>query len=336
MNDCDHRGYVGSVSDALPIVSVVIPTRPGQSDVPALAAARKLDYPGERLEFWVARGRQPAVQRNEAIKSARGEIIYFLDDDARPERNNLGRAIEHFRDPKVKMVGGPNLCPPDAPLVEQVFAVVLSSWLAFGPSRARYTSVGGVRSSSEKELILCNLLARRDALLEPGGFDPSLYPNEENALMDDLQKRGGVLIYDPEVVVHRRPRPTLNTFIKMLINYGRGRAEQFRLHPTLGSALNFVPPLFCAYLLLYGVPALVGLLSPGAAALGLAPLAAYALAVLAQTAYSAATLHPLHSLLAMPVITLTHIFYGLGFWHGLFTRPRPKSAVASEVTLERV
>ena len=28
------------------------------------------------------------------------------------------------------------------------------------------------------------------------------------------------------------------------MTYGRGRAEQFRLHPTPGSALNFVPPLF--------------------------------------------------------------------------------------------
>lgn len=313
------------MSDVLPRVSVIIPTRPGQADVPALSAARALDYPDERLEFWIARGRQPAVQRNEAIKSARGEIIYFLDDDARPERDNLRRAIEHFRDPKVKMAGGPNVCPADAPLVEQVFAVVLSSWLAFASSRARYEPVGRARPASEKELILCNLLARREALMELGGFDASLYPNEENALMDDLQKRGGVLIYDPQIIVQRHPRPTLPAFIKMLLSYGRGRAEQFRLHPTPGSALNFVPPLFCLYLLLL----------PLFGVLGLAPLAFYALAVLAQTAYSAVRKGPLLALLAMPVITLTHIFYGVGFWRGLFTRPRPKSAAASEVTLER-
>src|SRR5207249_11576062 len=128
--------------------------------------------------------------------------------------------------------------------------VALSSWLAFGPSRARYDSVGQARASSEKELILCNLLARRDALQELSGFDESLYPNEENALMDELQKRGGKLLYDPELIVHRRPRATLKAFAKMLLTYGRGRAEQFRSHPTFGSALNFVPPVFCLYLLL--------------------------------------------------------------------------------------
>src|SRR5207302_3883643 len=140
---------------------------------------------------------------------------------------------------------GPNLCPLDAPFIEHVFALVHSSWLAFFSSRARYAPVGKRRVSSEKELILCNLIARRDAMIELGGFNEALYPNEENALMDELQKRGRKLLYDPEFIVHRRPRPTLRAFITMLMTYGRGRAEQFRLHPTPGSILNFVPPLFC-------------------------------------------------------------------------------------------
>ena len=313
------------MSEALPLVTVIIPTRPGQENIPALAAARQLNYPADRLEFCVARGRQPSVQRNEAIKAAKGEIIYFLDDDAQAKPENLQRAIPHFSDAKVKMVGGPNLCPADATLIQQVFAVVLGSWLAFGPSRARYVAAGKTRVSSEKELILCNLLARRDALMEMNGFDASLYPNEENALMDELQKRGGVLLYDPEVRVDRHPRPTFKSFLKMLLTYGRGRAEQFRLHPTARSALNFVPPLFCLYLLVW----------PWLGAVGLLPLALYALTVLAQTAYSTATGNVLHALLAMPLLTITHIFYGLGFWRGLFTRLRPKTAVASEVSLER-
>src|ERR1700741_3102494 len=95
-------------------------------------------------------------------------------------------------------------------------------------------------------------------MLELGGFDEALYPNEENALMDELQKRGGLLIYDPELIVHRRPRHSLKAFCKMLMTYGRGRAEQFRLHPTPGSALNFVPPLFCLYLAALLVLAAIG------------------------------------------------------------------------------
>jgi GT2 family glycosyltransferase len=319
------------VSDALPFVSIIIPTRPGQADVPAVTAARALDYPKDRLEIIVARGQQPAVQRNAALKAARGELLYFLDDDSRAQPDNLRRAFIHFQDPNVKLLGGPNLCPPDAPPLEQVFAVVLGSWLAFGPSRARYDSLGAVRSSSEKELILCNLMARRADVLELGGFDESLYPNEENALMDELQQRGAKLIYDPQFLVHRRPRPTLRAFCKMLFTYGRGRAEQFRLHPTPGSALNFVPPLFCIYLV--AAP----LLALGLGAVVFAPFALYLLTVLAQTAVSMAAKGFLRSLLAAPLLVASHVFYGLGFWRGLFTRLKQRGdKPVTAVNLEKV
>src|SRR5205823_1192661 len=144
-----------------PTVTVIIPTRPEQTEIKAVTAAKQLDYPPDKLEILIARGKQPSVQRNTALKQATGELIYFLDDDSMPAPGNLKSAIQHFADPAVKMVGGPNLCPPEAPALEQIFALVLGSSLAFGPSRARYTPVGSLRATSEKELILCNLMARK-------------------------------------------------------------------------------------------------------------------------------------------------------------------------------
>lgn len=345
-----------AVSNILPPVTVIVPTRPGQAEVPSVQASRALDYPPGQLEIIVARGRQPAVQRNHAIRAARGELIYFLDDDCVPAPGNLRRAVAHFADPEVKMVSGPNLCPASAPLLEQVFAVVHSSWLAFGPSRARYTPVGRVRTTSEKELIGCNLMARRDVLLELGGFHEALYPNEDHPLYIELKRRGARLIYDPEFIVQRRPRPTLQAFFKMLRGYGRGRAEEFRLHPTLGAAPNFVPPLFCLYLVLLPLLWLLVprefhwawsyhpephahttiIFHPSGPRLIMAPLFAYGLAVLAQTFASIFTHGVFKSLLALPLVVVTHIFYGLGFWRGLFTRLRKKDAKpATEVVLDR-
>ncbi len=307
----------------------MIAARPEQAEIKAVTASRALDYPSDKLEILVARGRQPSVQRNAALRAARGELIYFLDDDSMPAPANLSRALRAFSDPAVKMAGGPNVCPPDAPALEQVFALVLGSW-AFGPSRARYTPVGAVRETSEKELILCNLLARRQAMLDLGGFNEALYPNEENALMDELQKRGGKLIYDPQLIVHRRPRPSLKAFAKMLMTYGRGRAEQFRAYRTWGSALNFVPPLFLLYLLLLPF-------ASGLGSIRFAPLAVYVLAVLAQAAALASKGRIAHSLGAIPLIALTPILYGLGVWRGLFTRLKaPEQRPPTPVTLETV
>ena len=308
------------MNENVPSITVLIAARPAQAEIKAVAASRALDYPADKLEIIVARGKQPSVQRNAGLKAAHGDLIYFLDDDSAPIPGNLRRAVDHFGDPKVQMVGGPNLCPSEAPLLEQIFALVLASWLAFGPSRARYVAVGEVRATSEKELILCNLLARREAMLELGGFNEALYPNEENALMDELQKRGGKLIYDPQLLVHRRPRSSIRSFARMLMTYGRGRAEQFRLHPTPGSALNFVPPLFCLYLL--GLPLLLTLTPIGKVVL--VPLAFYALVVVAQAVVLAAGGRVLQSLAAIPLIVLTHILYGLGFWRGLFTTLKPR------------
>jgi succinoglycan biosynthesis protein ExoA len=145
--------------------------------------------------------------------------------------------------------------------------------------------------------------------------------------MDELQKRGGKLFYDPELIAYRRPRPTLKAFGRMLLNYGRGRAEQFRLHPTIRSAPNFAPPLFCLYLIL--LPVLPRIFSW--------PLAAYGTLVLVQS-LAVVPLKKLHWFPAVAVlIGACHVFYGLGFWWGCLTKPKPPPpTITAEVKLEKV
>jgi glycosyltransferase involved in cell wall biosynthesis len=326
------------VSEHLPSVTVIIAARPDQAVVQAADAARQFDYPADRLDILIARGKHPSVQRNVAMKAARGDWIYFLDDDSLAPPGNLRRALSHLEDASVRIVGGPNLCPPEAPPFEQMFALVLSSF-AFGPSRARYAAVGEVRSTGEKELILCNLFAHRGTMLELGGFNEALYPNEENALMDRLQQGGGKLIYDPQFLVYRRPRRTLGSFLRMLMTYGRGRAEQVRVNPTFGSALNFVPPAFCLYLLACIAFMFFPLSRENnwwkiVAAL---PLLVYILVVLAQAIVWMPGSGIGRNLAAVPLLAASPVIYGLGFWRGLFTRlNRGETFPASEVVLQKI
>src|SRR6266704_2985961 len=145
------------VNQALPFVTVVIPACPEQAEIPALTASRVLDYPREKLELLVVRGRQPAVQRNAALKAARGELIYFLDDDSAPQPGNLQRAVSHFSNPEVQLVGGPNLCPPAAPNFERVWPHGDDLWAWAGRA-------GSIASHSRFALELAATVVLRVAL----------------------------------------------------------------------------------------------------------------------------------------------------------------------------
>jgi hypothetical protein len=113
----------------------------------------------------------------------------------------------------------------------------------------------------------------------------------------------------------------------MLLNYGRGRAEKFRLHPTLRSAPNFVPPLFCLYLV---------------ALLFLPPIARWpALLYLAAVLVQSIAVLPMRKWFWLPqimgLIFVSHIVYGLGFWRGCLTRPKPPPpAVSASVQIEKI
>ena len=157
--------------------------------------------------------------------------------------------------------------------------------------------------------------------------------------MDDIQKADGKLLYDPELVVYRRPRRTIKSFAKMLLTYGRGRAEQFRVNPTFGSALNFVPPIFLVYLLT--LPILWSIRSqPDSDWLLKAyhvPLLLYLVAVILQTMALMARGGVARSLCASPLMVMAHLLYGAGFWRGLFTTlNRTQANSPTAVTLETI
>ncbi len=266
------------------------------------------------IEVLLARGKQPSRQRNVAAEQARGDILYFLDDDSMASPENVDRLIDAFNQSDVAVVGGPNLCPADASFLQRVFAALMGNRLVFGPSCARYRQVGRRRQSSEKELILCNMAVSASEFRKAGGFDEALYPNEENALLDELGTRGAEVVYDPEIVVFRYPRTTLQEFVRMLYRYGRGRGEQVRLYPSVGSTLNFVPAFFVIYVLMV---AGVSVFSSAIAQPFLIPLVFYVALSIAWTLASAMRQGFTIALSSIPLVPVSHFAYGIGLWKGL-------------------
>ncbi len=326
------------MSSTGPRLSIIIAAPPKQEVLQSVESLKQLSSQSGFVELIISRGKMPSIQRNVAVKQARGEWLYFLDDDSMVSESSWKRVVEWMNHKDAVVVGGPNLCPADSSFIQSLFALLMGSWLTFGPSRARYLGIGSVRRSTEKELILCNLMIRKRAFEEAGGFDEALYPNEENALMESIEKAGGAVYYDPDLQVERYPRDTLGRFLFMLYRYGCGRAQQLKRHPGFGSLLNLIPALFCFHiivtLMLFGG----GLVEPTSFSgkILLVPLLLYGLAIMFQTVWNFRLFGFLKSLLSAPMMFLCHLLYGAGIWSGLFhsTSAAASTFKASDVSLE--
>lgn len=293
-------------------ITVVIPVIPGGDVSKVLDSLSKILYPPENLQIIVVEGRNPSHQRNQAAKSASGQIIYFLDNDVIVDRKLFRNVVELFdEESDISVVGGPAVTPESDTIVQKCFGYVLASIFGAFIAREKFLPLGLIRNASEKELVLCNLAIRRRVFEESDGFSPSLYPNEENEFLNRLNSKKIRMVYHPLAVVFKSQRKNFFQFAKQLFSYGRGRAEHFILRPEFAEPVFAVPSLFVTYLLLlpflggyplYRLPLLVYLVFDAVAAL----------------AFGLGT-RKLVSILIMPfAFPVLHISYGLGFMWGVF------------------
>jgi len=100
---------------------------------------------------------------------------------------------------------------------------------------------------------------------------------------------------------------------------------------------NFIPPLFCLYLIALLFLLLAFWSMKTVVLLSVLPLGLYLLVALGQTVCVAAWSNPVLAVLAMPFVILTNILYGLGFWRGLFIKIQtPPPAPEKDIRFETV
>ena len=280
---------------------------------------------GEAWPDWVREiptGRVlPSDKRNIGIRAARGEVVAFLDDDARPLPGWLDRALRWFADPAVGAVGGPAVTPPEDPFAAKMSGRVYESPLVSAGARRRYVPTA---ARDDDDLPSCNLLVRADLLRDLGGFNSENWPGEDTVLcLQIVHRLGRRLVYEPAAVAAHHRRPLFGPHLRQVSRYARHRGYFSRKFPETSRRIAFFVPS----LLLLGT---VGTLACAAlapfsraagvlAAVGGGVLALYALLVLAASfsrnlrawAWTAGG------------IVATHYAYGLNFLRGLFARSMP-------------
>lgn len=236
-------------------ISILIVAKKLDSNIPVFNYFKKLKHNNLDYEVLLAEGNNPSSQRNLLANNAQGEYILFFDDDSWPIEDILERYRNTIiSNPEAGIIGGPSILIERQNLIYILSNVFFSSPFGIGPIRSRYNSIGSTRKASERELILCNLLMRKDFFLTTNGFNQNIHPGEENEFLKNHQASVGI-IYDPKAIVFREPRDSFFLFLQQMYSYGNGRSKHLKLN-CFFEYLFLIPLFFSTYIL--SLPFLVG------------------------------------------------------------------------------
>lgn len=317
-----------------PSVSIVIPLHAdGDTFRRDLAAYAELEYPGD-VQLIVVTDRPvtlqgveaaivetgrsltgPGEKRDAAFAVARGDLLAFIDDDARPHPQWLLRAVRHFVSPDIAAVGGPGVTPPEDGFWARAGGAVYESVAGSGPLRYRFYPTS---PRLVDDYPAYNLLVRRSALEEVGGWASSFYGGEDTKLCLALVQAGWKICYDPEAIVYHHRRPLFRGHLRQIWNVGVHRGYFVKAFPATSRRVSYFLP---AGVVFGGLLALGVLLASGRLTLGETALlsgAAWLLAVLSTMRTSQRSL-PV-ALAAGLGVFATHITYACGFVRGLTVR----------------
>jgi glucosyl-dolichyl phosphate glucuronosyltransferase len=165
--------------------------------------------------------------RNRGIAVARGEVLLFVDDDARADPGWLDAVVAAYRDDEVSAVGGRVRLEYVGPRPRWVTSTVEERYSAFDKGREPRRLTGSQLPYG------ANMSVRRDVILELGGFStdlgrvgPSLMSNEEQELFRRLVARGHAIAYEPRAVVGHLVTPERTTLRWVLRRaWAQGRSD---------------------------------------------------------------------------------------------------------------
>src|SRR5262245_10373919 len=162
-----------------------------------------------------------ANARNSGLHAATGEIVAYIDADARPDPYWLSHLAVAFQKGAHVGIGGPNIPPPGGSETAECVAnapggpihVLLSDEIA-------------------EHIPGCNMAFRKWSLETIGGFDPQFrIAGDDVDICWCLQERGWTVGFSPGAVVWHHRRGSVRNYLKQQFEYGKAEALLERKWP---------------------------------------------------------------------------------------------------------
>jgi glucosyl-dolichyl phosphate glucuronosyltransferase len=187
--------------------------------------------------------------RNTAVELATGDIVAFLDDDARAAPGWLGNLLASYAaDARTMAIGG--ACHPH-------FEIPRPGWLPFEFDWVFGCSYRGLptRRSKTRRLIGANMSVRRRAILAVGAFHSDNHDDMDLSHRIAHSYGDEAVVFDPAVAVTHfvsRERLTWAYFWRRCFHVNQGKVLAFRDMADAGSLM--AEAIFAAKTIALGVP----------------------------------------------------------------------------------
>ena len=177
-----------------------------------------------------------AAALNLAIAAASFEIICRIDGHAEISDTYIKTAVEIINQTGAVNVGG-LMNAAAAGGFQSVVARAMRSRIGVGASKFH---TGGEAGAADTVYLGT---FKKSAILQAGGFDEKYIRAQDWELNHRLRLNGGVIWFDPRLVVTYRPRDTFGKLAKQYFEYGRWRRAVSRKHQGTVNYRYLAPPI---------------------------------------------------------------------------------------------